>query len=212
MDGGTGPERIRGHRLLFVEGQDEKGFLKKLLNSNSMDLPNIDIKDVRGKNQFNEVLPTLKVASGFNQITHLGIIRDADDNFEGAFKSIQNILQRKLDISPPPQKHGEFIKAKDIKVGIFIMPGRKINGGSIEDLCLKIVEKEPATECVNKYIKCLNDKKIHPNNITKSKLSAYLASREKHSNTIRVAAEMGYWDFNSSHLDELKEFLRGFSS
>jgi len=203
---------IKSKKVLAVEGQDEENFFDALLQY--IDITDIDIRQVRGKDQFKNKLPALKQASGFfnadgsSFVTHLAIVRDR--NSDDAFESIVGILKK--EGFTHPKKHGQFSKG-DPKVGIFIMPGETIKGTMLEDLCLKTIEGHPAMKCVNEFASCVSKLETNPKNISKAKAQtflaaqAFLASQPEITDLVGVGAQKSYWDFESSALDELKEFL-----
>ena len=87
------------------------------------------------------------------------------------------------------------------------MPGNSIEGNMLEDLCLKTVEKHEAMTCVKDFISCVSALETKPTNMSKAKTHAFLAAQQEPANSVGLASEKGYWDFSSSALDELKEFL-----
>jgi hypothetical protein len=200
------PIHITSKKVLAVEGQDEKNFFDKLLKD--LGLSDFQIEDVGGKDNFPHKFPNLLKTSGFFDadgsplVTHLVIIRDKED--DNAFESISNIVA-KAGLKPP-NKHSMFSDNKP-KVGIFIMPGATVQGTMLEDLCLKTVQNHPAMKCVNEFISCASALDTKPKNLSKAKAQAFLAAQPEMANSVGVGAQKSYWDFDSSALDELKQFL-----
>src|SRR4030042_3056188 len=201
---------IKSKKVLAVEGQDEENFFDAFLQY--IDLTDVDIRQVRGKDQFKNKLPALKKASGFfnadgsSFVTHLAIVRDR--NSDDAFESIVGILKK--EGFTRPQKHGQFSKG-DPKVGIFIMPGA-IEGTMLEDLCLKTVENHPAMKCVNEFATCVSELETKPKNISKSKVQVFkaqvfLAAQPEVVDSVGLGGQKKYWNFDSPALEELKQFL-----
>lgn len=197
---------ITSKKIIAVEGSDDDKFIDALLRY--VNIKDFDIRFVGGTGEFQNKLPSLKKTSGFYHpsgssfVTHLAIIRD--ENGDDAFTSIANILRREGFV--PPESHGQFSDANP-KVGIFIMPGKTIEGKMLEDLCLKTVENHPAMKCVNAFYSCVNTLEKKPKNIAKAKAQAFLAAQPELANSVGVGAQKSYWDFESSALDELKNFL-----
>ena len=199
------PEEIRNKKLLVVEGKDDIGFFVEVLKKQN--ILGVYVTGLDGKNRFNEELPRLTKISGFFNITHFGIIRDKDDKSQDdAFKSVANTLRKKTALQNIPTKHGQFATGKP-RIGIFIMPGDSIEGNILEDLCLKTVEKHEAMSCVNEFISCVSTLKTKPRNMSKAKTHAFLAAQQELANSVGLASEKGYWDFSSSVLNELRQFL-----
>jgi len=201
---GHGP--ITSKKIIAVEGPDDDKFFDALLRY--MSITDFDIRFVGGTGEFQNKLPNLKKTSGFlyadgsSFVTHLAIIRD--ENGDNAFSSVSNILKR--EGFTPPESHGQFSDANP-KVGIFIMPGKTVQGTMLEDLCLKTVEKHPAMKCVNEFVYCVSALETKPKNISKAKAQTFLAAQYDLVKSVGLGAQKNYWDFDSSALNELKQFL-----
>ena len=205
------PSPIKLKKILAVEGKDEINFFKALLRH--MDIKDFDIRKIGGKDQFPKKLPALLNARGFyladrsSFVTHLAIIRDRDE--DEAFKSIANIV-KKAGLEPPTRP-SEFSNGSP-KVGVFVMPGKTIDGTMLEDLCLKTVENHKAMTCVNEYASCISALEPTPKNIPKAKVQVFkaqvfFAAQPEIVDSVGLGAQKKYWDFESHALDELKEFL-----
>jgi hypothetical protein len=203
------PARIKSKKVLAVEGRDEENFFDSLLKH--LNITDFDIHKVGGKNQFPKKLPALLKTPGFFApdesplVTYLGIVRDKDE--DEAFKSISNIVATAG--LKPPTKHSTFSDGTP-KVGIFIMPGNKVEGTMLEDLCLKTVEKNPEMKCVNEFASCVSAMEPKPKNMSKAKAQTFLAAQPEIANSVGVGAQKGYWNFESTVLEELKQFLNNF--
>jgi hypothetical protein len=202
---------IKSQKIIAVEGKDEINFFDALLRH--MKITDFDIRDLGGKGQFPKKFPTLLKTRGFyladgtSFVTHLAIIRDKDE--DEALKSIATIVANAG--LKPPTKHSEFSNGNP-KVGIFIMPGKTVDGTMLEDLCLKTVEKHNAMACVNEFASCISALEPTPKNISKAKVQVFkahvfLAAQPDIVNSAGLGAQKKYWDFDSSALDELKKFL-----
>ena len=197
---------IISRKIIAVEGPDDDNFFAALLRH--MQITDFDIRFVGGKDEFRRKLPALKNVSGFFNpddscfVTHLAIIRD--QNGDNAFASVARIVEREGFI--PPETHARFSNGNP-KVGIFIMPGKTIQGRMLEDLCLKTVEKHPAMKCVDEFMSCVSLLETKPKNIPKAKAQTFLAAQPDIVNSVGLGAQKNYWNFESSALDELKEFL-----
>ncbi|MBN1844318.1 MAG: hypothetical protein JW810_01460 [Sedimentisphaerales bacterium] len=201
----TERREIKQPKLLVVEGKDDVDFFVNLLDT--LNIHNYFVWGIGGKYKFNIDLEDLKSARGFSDLTHLGIIRDRDS--DDAFKSIKNILSRKMGFSEEhlPKKNATFGRGSP-RIGIFITPGSNIDGTMLEDLCLKTVENHPAMHCVNQFADCVAALADPPKNLSKAKTLAFLAAQREEANTIGLGASKGYWDMSASCLDELKHFLQ----
>lgn len=199
------PEEIRNKKMLVVEGKDDIGFFATILCK--LNISGVYVTCIEGKNRFEDRLPDLKKRPGFSNLTHLGVIRDKDTDC--AFESIANILRNKMGFLNIPSQNGQFM-AGNPRIGIFIMPGDSVDGKSIEDLCLKMVERHPAMKCVNEFATCIKGLKEKPKNMSKAKVQSFLACQPEIVNSLGRGAEEGCWNFNSPALDELNSFLNNF--
>lgn len=202
---------ITSRNVLAVEGQDEENFFGKLLWH--VRLLDVQIECVGGKDRFRNKLRALLQTSGFFQadnssfVEHLAIVRDRDQ--DNAFESIANVV-RKLGLTPP-SKHGEFSDGNP-RVGIFIMPGEKVDGTMLEDLCLETVQDHEAMRCVEQFASCVEELSAPPKNLSKAKAQVFkahvfLAAQRETVDSVGLGAQKGYWNLDSPALGELKTFL-----
>ncbi len=192
---------IRQKKVLAVEGKDEINFFNALLED--VGILDFEIHEVGGKDQFKSKLPALVKMSGFSDVEVLVVIRDADEDANAAFKSINDIL-RKVGFEPP-EEINQFSYGRP-KIGVFIMPGNS-DTGTLEDLCLKTVKDHPAMDCVNAFIDCVSQLESPPNNFAKAKAQTFLAAMPNIACSVGVAAQKQYWDFDLEVLTAIKVFL-----
>ncbi|MDH4202432.1 MAG: hypothetical protein OEV87_06020 [Phycisphaerae bacterium] len=205
MSSEEGLKEIRNRKFFLVEGKDDVGFFIKLLNK--IGITDFFVWGVEGKGNFNSDLPVIAKLPGFDNLTHLCIIRDKDN--DDAFESVVNILRGKMRFTSLPAKNGE-VSHGNPNIGIFISPGESIDGTCLEDLCLAIAKGHPAMKCVSDFAQCISRLKSPPKNLSKTKTLSFLAAQPEIVNTISLAAEKDYWDFESPVLDELIKFLELF--
>lgn len=200
------PTKITSKKLLAVEGLDEKNFFEKLLPF--MGITDVQIEDVGGKIKFVTKFPALLLIRGFYNpdgtpwVTHVAIIRDEDE--DNAFESVKNIVSESG--LTPPQEDGQFSNGTP-QVGIFIMPGPKIKGKMLEDLCLESVQSHPAIGCVNSFAGCISKLPAPPKNMSKAMVQSFLAAQPDIVTSLGLGAQKDYWDFTSPVFGELKAFL-----
>ena len=194
-------KNITHKKVLAVEGNDECEFFEALLDD--MGITECQIYDIEGKPKFKYKIPALVKTSDFDKVEVFAIIRDADENHEGAFNSISHFV-KEAGLKGPPQVN-TFADGNP-KVGIFIMPGNSENG-MLEDLCLQTVKNRPVMEHVNHYINSVQKIEEGPKIVAKAKAQVYLASKPETVYSVGLGAKKKYWDFTSDALDGLKEFL-----
>lgn len=195
-------ESITKAKLLAVEGHDEVIFFNELFKYIGIE-DSVELWEVGGKDQFKNKMPVLQKTTGFNKLETIGIIRDADESFENAFKSIKGVLEKMK--FQAPERAGEFT-AGIPKIGIFVMPDN-VNEGSLENLCLDTVKDDDAMECVDQVINCAKKLKKPPKNIPKAKTQAFLALMPEIAKNLGNGAQKGYWNFDSQRLKPLIDFL-----
>ena len=200
-------KEIESQKLLLVEGKDEEVFFKIFLERKKID--GIQVMSSGGKHQFQTLFPRIKKAPGFDEISSLAVIHDADMDAYKAFQSICSVL--KNNDMKSPDEIASF--ASDCpRVGVFIIPDGK-NKGKLESLCLSTVKSEGIIECIDSFMTCIeknsNSSSYNfPKDIHKARCRAFLSAMEKDTPSLGVAAQKGYWDFDSEKLNPLLNFLK----
>ncbi len=165
------PTPILRSKLLLVEGKDEVNLFDKLLGDMQL-LNQIQVIPVGGVTYFLRNLKGLKNASGYESVTSIGIIRDADDETsDPAFASICTALKNAA--LPQPERQLQMTDTEP-RIGVLILQRM------LETLCYESVKNAPAYFCVEQYVTCLNDRQIQltDQNLPKTRVRAFLASRE----------------------------------
>jgi hypothetical protein len=223
------PIQLSSPIVLLVEGKDEMSFFSALIlhmspkatidrvENNSQQcivknvLPgvNIEIREVRGKDQFPNVLPLFLMDPGFPQVKAYAIIRDADSNAEATLASIQDLLKR--NNQPYPTKNASFKSNGDNtrKVGIFIMPGLPALKGMLEDLCLLSVKLHPIMPHVTDFMEQVKNTmgKEAPKNESKASVQAFLSGMRETVSSLGIAAQKHYWPFDDGAFNDIRNFL-----
>ncbi|AFZ53707.1 DUF3226 domain-containing protein [Cyanobacterium aponinum UTEX 3222] len=196
-------KQINKPKLLIGEGKDEIRFFQSFLKY--LNICDMMVESYNGKDNLYSYLKTLVLRPNFSQLVSIGITRDADNKpIEDLFKSICSALKR-ANLSNP-NNLSKSSKGTP-KINIFILPDNQ-NSGMLETLCLKSLKNDISMNCVDKYFDCIRQKSdIFPKNIDKAKIHAWLASREIPDKRLAEASEVGYFDFNNSAFDNLKEFI-----
>ncbi len=189
---------IRESKILLVEGIDDVKFFKAILKF--LGIQNIQIIGVEGKNNFKNILKLISQEIYNKEFTVIVCIRDADSNFNGAFRSLKDALMAAG--FPAPEKVNSFKNTDKLKTGIYILPENNENG-MIEDLCIQTIDKE-LLQCINNYYRCTN---INPKNKSKSTVQIFLATQTPLVNSLGNASEHDIWDFNHESFSKIKGFL-----
>lgn len=196
-------------KLLLVEGEDEWHLLIRLLPL--IGVEGIDVRSFGGNSMLRPALEALGAGAvtGFDYIKALGIWRDAEQDATAARQSIMGALQ--AGGFPVPEEVSLFA-GTDRRVGYHILPDGA-SEGCFEDVCLACVAADPATSCVNAYIGCLENQaaegklRLDPNR-SKTRIHAFLASREDATIQIGQALDARCWDTGHPAWQPLIQFLR----
>ena len=121
-DGGASRLEIRSDRLFLIEGRDEFNLFDALLKHclGTAGRQDIQIIEAGGRHNFRHGILAIKAeAASHAPLCSLGVIRDADDDAQGAFQSVCDALRHAG--YEPPAAHGR-VSAGDPPVGVFILP------------------------------------------------------------------------------------------
>jgi hypothetical protein len=191
-------------KFVFCEGGDDLAVTKGILGS--IGLADFRVEPFLGKDNLRNFLRDVQTRPEFaqNLVTSVGIIRDADDNPEAAFRSVCDALL--VNGFKVPESSGGFAR-NGIKVGVLIV-GPNAGRGMIEDLCLNSVRERPEFACVENYLDCITQKSGRKDFSSKARVRVWMASQADYDLYVGKAAEKGYWPWESLVFDSIKEFLR----
>lgn len=189
-------------KVLLVEGDDEFYLLLELLKWLGLD---VDVRVYGGVSELAPTLRAIRIAKGFDSVTTLGIWRDADGTAADALQSVKLALQT-ADLTVP-NASGSFTDGYP-RVGFFILPDG-VATGSLENVCLASVRKDGILACVDGFVACLQaaGAELHPN-LGKTRVHAFLSSRNEPGLKIGEAAKAKHWDFEHHAWQPLIEFLK----
>lgn len=194
--------------LILVEGKDEVNLLDALGNHclSTHQCGKIQIIDAGGKYKFPNNLRAIWTAAQTRpSLRAIGVIRDADDDAQGAFTSVCESLQAVG--YPTPSAHGSISNAIPA-IGVFIVPDGA-SAGAIETLCRRSQAGDKISGCVEKYVDCLEEHDcLQSPNVDKTFAHAYLAAMRNPVARVGEGARQGVWDFNSEAFADLTEFLQ----
>ena len=199
------PRQIEAPKQVLVEGRDAEEFFKALLDALSLQR-HVQVQDYGGISQLRPFLKGLVAAPGFDDLVRcVAVVRDAERRAGAALQSVCDAL-RMVSLAVPEQA-GQYADGPP-RTGVFIFPDG-VSPGMLEDLCLKAVEDDCATECVNEYFGCLSTREVPPSkNLQKARLQAFLASRERPGLLLGQAAHAGYFPWGSKAFLDLINFVR----
>ena len=213
--------RIWKEHLILCEGRDAENFLIAYLNSAALSAQpmfanNIQVMDFGGNEDLPKFLKAVQTYNGYDKVSSLLVIRDAERNAEKAKKSIQSAFQNAgLPIPEYPhmwtagqQKNGS------LKTAFLLFPTCDNNPaeGTLEDLCLQILSEKSHEDIlteIERFMLSLHEKhgRVFPHKF-KTKLHTYFSVTDDYvSLKIGEAANAGAFDWNSPKLEPLKNFL-----
>ena len=194
-----------------MEGNDDRNFFQALVAHLSVD--DVSVRPYGGTGELKRYLRTLVVATGFDKLRSLGIVRDANGCAKSAFQSVQSGL-RNADL-PVPQKVAQPYEApermtngrKTPAVSVFVLPDCE-SPGSLETLLYQTLDCE-IDRCITNFLECAGDVDGNqPKNEDKARVFAYLATRERHRHSVGVAAKQGVWCFDHTAFRDLIDFVQ----
>lgn len=198
-------QKVQKKKLLLVEGFDETNLFEKILEE--MEIKTFQVFEAGGKDQFRIRLDLIlkdAKASSIN-LSCIGIVRDAHNDGKATYDSVCDTLRHfNLAVPPKPRQLAEG----NTNIAILIVPNDS-GPGSIEDLCWKSVQSYPAAKCAESFVACLQENNtMNSNNLGKTLVHAFLASREDPTTTVGVAAQKSYWPLSNPAFGIVKEFIQ----
>ncbi len=192
---------IRSSIQLLVEGKDAENFFRKLVLS--LSLPEVEVQDFGGVNQFRRVLAAFVVAPNFGTVRSIGIVRDAEQSAEAAFQSVQDSLEHAN--LPAPRRQDESA-GENPSVRVLILPGDG-QPGMLETLLCRTLTENPVTRCIDDFLRCAEELGQHVQRRDKARAHAWLATQPLPHVSVGVAALKGYWNLDHRALEGVRRFL-----
>ena len=193
-------------KLLIVEGSDDLSLISAIMSSRvknwnprpkefavEIQLAGEDSRD-GGKNKIESRRILGKLKSGNYNLTHLGIVVDADNSFKGAQQKLQNI---KNEIAQNPDH-------QNLKCEFWVMPDNN-SDGMIEDLCLSLLKDRQTTLPLLDFAtrKAVEAKNSHsapyksPAHNSKASLKTWLAWQDEPGLRMGAAVHRNILDVNT---------------
>lgn len=179
-------------KLLICEGKDDHAFLKWLITSQGLDLPEFWVSE--GKNFRTESLEAkIKEPKFEGNIPEIIAIFDADDNPASSMNNINNLVKN-VSTNPP---------------NVFLFPDNA-GPGILEDLFLSCISKQRLLTCPNQFVNCVKaSKDKFDGNESKLKYLAYAALIRYDRRSIEHASFEKELDINVPSMQKLILFLKG---
>ena len=205
--------------LIFCEGIDEYFFLIYWLNSKALANEegfsrDIQVVNFGGNSDLADTLQSYRLVENFSSVTHLMIIRDAEQDAHAAIQSIQSALLFAGFTAPDSTAQWCLDSANGIHIGFMLFPELTANpvSGTLEDLCLQILADSDAPQYLAEIDPFLQNISAHHGRFShphKTKLHTYFSVSDKFTGLkIGESAKAGAFDWSHTRLDPLKDFVR----
>lgn len=184
-------------RLLLVEGRDDRMFFDKLATQlegkaqQVLDQHSFEILPFGGVHKLVNSLELLARDPRYDQITHIGIVRDSDYNTD-AFASVCSAIRR-FNNQPPttnmPVPIQILIPTQTTPhVSVLTMP--LDSDGTLESVVLEALRDDMIMTCVEDYFTCIQNTETNvdfaKNRLPKSKLAVFIAGKSADRNMATV--------------------------
>ena len=158
-------------KLLLVEGNDDLRFFQAMYQS--LGISDVTVSSYNGKRNLGNDLSERVRSPGFQTVSGVGIVRDADESSHSAFDSVVGALRR-VNL-PIPDAPAIPIERDGLRISVLILPPDD-DCGELENVCLGSIEGSGEMECVESYITCLRnlEPSIAANHMAKARLHSYL--------------------------------------
>jgi len=212
------PIKICKSYLILCEGRDAEGFLINYLNSKALKFDKrfsdeIQVFDFGGNDDLKVFLSNITKVDGFENVTSLLIIRDAELDKEKAISQIKSALGYSNIVMP--KTPAEWMQVNEsLKIAYVLWPKCNSNpiNGTLEDLCMQIIDDKDRENITNSIQVFINDmKNNYERNYThefKAKLHTYMSVTEPFIGMkIGEASKANMFDWNSDKLMDLRKII-----
>ena len=189
---------------LLVEGNDQQNFFTALAKFLQID-DAVQIRNFGGVQELRGYLLPFKDQRSFGEtVKRVGIIRDAEADFDAAFSSVCSSLKNaKL---PVPKSHGIFTNSSP-SVGAMILPDGN-QSGMLETLLCRSISDFEINACIDKFFQCARDEAgITIKRIEKAHARVFLATKPDPHLSVGVAALRSYWNLDHEEFTGVRNFL-----
>ena len=193
-------------KQVVVEGVDDVRVMEALCKHFGID--DVQLVPCGGYNSLRQFLRTFSADPDFRRVRSLAVIVDADDNPVGRHQGVADALAN-VGL-PRPGEPLEPVSESGLTVAYLVVP-HDVPGTMMEDVCLNSVADDPVMECVERYFECVDQADAEgPRDVwmSKARVHAFLASRDRPDLRLGEAADNGIWNFESDAFRPLVDLLR----
>jgi hypothetical protein len=200
-------------RVILVEGREDLRFYASACRAANV-LNRVELRPVEGWSNFARHVRTL--LSVGTALRAIAIIRDAESNGQGAFRSACSAFSQAG--LPQPTQPGQLSipDAQGRYTAVLVVPpGRK---GSIETMCLESLNGQVPLNCAQDFVACLDGYDPPPASRTQAQqdkrtIGAMMIAGASSPRPLRIgarlgeAAEQGYWDWTHPAFQPVMAFV-----
>lgn len=199
------PTGLSKPKQLLVEGNDQRNFFEAFARHLGL-ADAVQICNFGGVDQLRTFLAAFVKMPDFGSVRSVGIVRDAEDSEDAAFRSVQSSLGNAN--LPVPDAIADPVD-ENPRVAVLILPGGG-NPGMLETVLCRSLEGEDTSRCIDDFFRCVEDLPgMAIDKPDKSRAFAYLATRPNAHHSVGVAAKAGVWDLDHAAFSDIENFLNG---
>ena len=159
--------------VIMVEGPDEFYFFRFLRPRED-----VQIHVYEGKDSLFLELKTMRSVDGFDKVRNVAIVRDADQDPQGALQSVVGHWSRAFGDTVAAKRGDEWFTDKDgRRWAVWIMP-ETTHAGDLEELLWRCVPAGEHRTCIDQLMACLDKCDPIPfTSKTKARLYSWLATQ-----------------------------------
>lgn len=184
--------KLEKNKLILAEGPDALYFFVWACREYRT-TDDVQVLSFGGVNELHDYLSQLTKVEGYYRVDTIVIARDAENDATSAVASIKDSMIRAG--MPTPQNPFEYTRCGIPKTAFCIFPGPDQSKGTLEQLCLSTVERDPIMICVDDFLKCVQSKGEGVPRPHKNRLHCFLSGKDKYvGSTIGQASYKKAWD------------------
>lgn len=199
--------------VLFVEGHSDLTFYAEMLEDLGLEkkcfIQNLGGK---GRNKLRQEVSLLLKPDNLAQVRFAGVILDADENADGAFRMAHDALQAALGVSIPAISRWTDAEEGKARFGIHVVggdPGQR----EVESLAWAAWKETPGNEgfsaCVDEFLACAQARGERLASPDKVRIGAMLAVRNEEDPRLGPAARAKCFHLSAPSFATLRAFLAG---
>src|SRR5262249_54286908 len=156
-----------------------------------------------GVHDFAAYLLALSSISGFDLVTSLGLVRDAETDPSGAFASLCTALGKANLPVPSAALQATTSTIKPV-VTVMLLPDSQ-TPGMLETLLWRSLAGHALVPCIDEYLRCVQASTGTPVATEhKSRIRAFIAAQKDSHLFVSQAAHAGFFPWTSPAFDQLK--------